>query len=73
MKRIVPHTAAPTPQVRLITPNMLPDKGIQYCSNHLRRLVKRGDFPKPVHLSPRKIAWPEQVIDDWIAAKMAQA
>jgi hypothetical protein len=67
-------TASPT-RVRLIDPSMLPEKGINYCLNHLRRMWKaeKPAFPKPIWLSKRKIAWPEKVIDDWIAEKIAEA
>jgi hypothetical protein len=59
--------------VRLIDPRTLPEKGINYHPNHLRRMWQRGLFPTPIRLSPRRIAWPEQVIDDWIAAKLREA
>jgi len=32
--------------------------------------VKRGHFPKPVQISPNRIAWPESAIAAWIAAKI---
>ena len=28
--------------------------------------MARGDFPKPVKLSGRMVAWREQDIDDWL-------
>lgn len=57
---------------RLITPKMLPEKGILYHPNHLRRMWQRGEFPVPIRLSPHRIAWPEEVIDQWIATKVAE-
>jgi prophage regulatory protein len=42
-------------------------KGINYNRDHLRRKVKAGEFPKPVSLSPRRIAWIEEEIDAHIA------
>jgi Prophage CP4-57 regulatory protein (AlpA) len=65
----VPATAEPT--CRLLTPMMLPPKGIRYHPNHLRRMWQRGDFPKPIRLSIHRIAWPEEVIDAWIREKIA--
>ena len=56
---------------RSITPDMLPSKGIRYNSNHLRRMWRHGEFPKPVNLSPRRIAWPEEEIDAWIDERIA--
>jgi prophage regulatory protein len=38
-------------------------KGIPYCRDHLRRKVKAGEFPKPVDLGARRIAWIEEEID----------
>lgn len=35
------------------------------------RMVARGDFPRPMQLSPRRVGWLEKVIDDWLAAKFA--
>jgi prophage regulatory protein len=46
-------------------------KGIPYCRDHTRRLSKIGRFPKPVQLSNRRIAYVEEEIDAWIAAKLA--
>jgi prophage regulatory protein len=33
--------------------------------------VAKGEFPKPVRISPNRVAWPESVIDAWISAKIA--
>jgi predicted DNA-binding transcriptional regulator AlpA len=55
--------------VRYLTMRDLPAKGICYHSNHLRRMWSDGRFPVPIHLSPRKLAWAEKVIDEWLAAK----
>ena len=59
------------PKRRLIGPKQLPDKGINYNMNHLRRMWGKGDFPAPIHTSERRIAWPEEVIDKWIDEKIA--
>lgn len=48
-----------------------PKKGISYCRDHLRRKSNAGEFPRPVAISPRRIAWIEEEIDAWIAAKIA--
>ena len=37
-------------------------KGIPYCRDHLRRLVKAGQFPRPIELGARRIAWAEDEI-----------
>jgi len=33
--------------------------------------VARGDFPRPVHLTPRRVAWRESEIEAWKAEKIA--
>jgi prophage regulatory protein len=37
-----------------------------YSRDHLRRKCKSGEFPKPIRISDRRIAWIEQEIDDWL-------
>jgi len=37
----------------------------------LWRMVRRGDFPPSVSISPGRVAWPETAINDWIAARLA--
>ena len=49
-----------------------PSKGINYSRDHLRRKVKAGEFPKPIPVSERRIAWIETEIDDWLAARAAE-
>jgi predicted DNA-binding transcriptional regulator AlpA len=46
-----------------------PAKGIDYCRDHLRRKWKAGEFPKPVALSDRRIAFREDEIDNWLASR----
>lgn len=33
--------------------------------------VQRGDFPKPINLTPRRVAWRESEIEAWKADKIA--
>jgi predicted DNA-binding transcriptional regulator AlpA len=49
-----------------------PKKGIDYSRDHLRRKWKAGEFPAPVSISDRRIAWIESEVDDWIAARIAK-
>jgi prophage regulatory protein len=56
--------------MKLITFNqMKSDKGVPYCRVHLMRKVDAGEFPRPVTLSGKRIAWIEKEIDAWIADK----
>lgn len=34
--------------------------------------VADGEFPKPVHIGKRAVAWPESVIQNWIRERIAQ-
>lgn len=34
-------------------------------------LIKAGDFPKQIHLSPRTMGFLESEIDAWIASRVA--
>jgi hypothetical protein len=65
----------PPPTNRVLTPRDLPaEKGIHYHINHLRRMWSAEPplFPRPFHLSPRRIAWREDVIDRWIEERSNQ-
>lgn len=57
----------PQPKGRIYTFETLPEKGIDFCPNHIRRLVKAGKFPAPIYLSERRPAWTEVQLDEWIA------
>jgi predicted DNA-binding transcriptional regulator AlpA len=59
--------------MRLIVFEQLePSKGIPYSRDHLRRLVKGGQFPKPIALSSARIAWDEAEIDECLEQKAAE-
>jgi prophage regulatory protein len=58
--------------MKLITFSQLrPEKGIPYCRVHLMRKVASGEFPQPVDLSDRRIAWIESEVDEWVSARAA--
>lgn len=50
-----------------------PVKGIKYSRVHLRRLVKKKAFPKPIPLSEGRIAWDEKDLDAWLDGKKRDA
>lgn len=58
--------------MRLILLDKLPEKGIDYSRNYLDRLIKDDRFPKPVFLSPRRRAFVEDEIDEWLKARLAE-
>ena len=33
----------------------------------------RGEFPRPIRIGRRAVAWPKSVIDKWIEARKADA
>ena len=46
------------------------EKGIGYSRVHLARLIRAGQFPRPVAVGAGRIAWIEAEIDGWIEARM---
>jgi prophage regulatory protein len=54
----------------LIPLTKLSDKGITYSRNYIDRLIKEDRFPKPVFLSPRRRAFIESEIDEWVKARV---
>jgi prophage regulatory protein len=35
-------------------------------------LVKRGQFPRPIHLSARAVGWSQAEVEQWIAERAAE-
>lgn len=33
--------------------------------------VKRGEFPEPIALGVRAVAWPASLVDQWVQARIA--
>ncbi len=59
--------------MRLITFKELgPKKGINYSRDHLRRKCRAGEFPQPVPVSSRRIAWLESEVDRHIEELVAR-
>jgi hypothetical protein len=65
-----PSTLPPTR--RILTTNDLPEKGIRYHINHLRRLWQAGNFPAPFYPTPRRCSWYEDKIDQWLEGKYGE-
>jgi prophage regulatory protein len=36
------------------------------------RTIAAGDFPKPIRLAKRRVAWVASEIDDWLAERMEE-
>jgi|AntDeeMinimDraft_4_1070355.scaffolds.fasta_scaffold00746_7 prophage regulatory protein len=46
---------------------------LQRCAmsnSTLYRMIESGDFPPPVQVSKRSVAWVEHEIDEWIQQRM---
>lgn len=54
----------------LLTYRELREHGVVYTRQHLSKLEAAGKFPRRVQLGEARIAWVEQEINDWIAAKI---
>jgi predicted DNA-binding transcriptional regulator AlpA len=50
---------------RLVTPEELPSFGISYSRTHIRRLIAKGLFPQSVQVSPNRIAYWSDELDEW--------
>lgn len=57
---------------RLLPPPVVTDR-TSLSRTTLWRMVRRGEFPKPVQVSPGRVAWPENAVNAWISAKMGAA
>jgi len=57
--------------MKLLDFDALADKGIKFSDTHIWRLVRAGDFPKPVKIGNRN-HWVETEIDQYIEAKLAE-
>ena len=56
--------------IRVLTHDrLMPDKGIPYCGDHIRRLVLAGQFPKPIKIGRGRNAWIETEINLWLQAR----
>ncbi len=59
--------------IRLIPMGALrSEKGVDYTRTHIYRLIKAGDFPRPIRLGSNRIAFVESEIDAYIAAKIRE-
>ncbi|MDN3560869.1 helix-turn-helix transcriptional regulator [Vreelandella neptunia] len=45
-------------------------KRCAFSSTTLHRLIHANDFPSPVQLSERSVAWVENEVDEWIVERI---
>ena len=62
---------APKPK-RFLSPKDLAAKGVPFHINYLRKLWMTEKFPRPIKLSPHRIAWDEAVVDEWLTSKLTE-
>ena len=44
---------------------------VKFSRVHIYRLIRRGQFPRPMKLGPRRSAWLEEEISEWVAGRKA--
>jgi prophage regulatory protein len=57
--------------MKLLDLDGLAEKGVKFNDVHIWRMVRAGDFPKPVKIGNRN-HWVETEIDQYIADKLKQ-
>ncbi|TPM11282.1 AlpA family transcriptional regulator [Mesorhizobium sp. B2-3-11] len=57
--------------MQLLGYEALKTKGIGFSRPHIWRLMKAGEFPKPIKLGSSRNAWLESEIDAYIERKIA--
>jgi predicted DNA-binding transcriptional regulator AlpA len=56
---------APKTGSRLVIHDELPSFGIFYSRTHIRRLIAKGLFPESVQVSPNRIAYWSDELEEW--------
>jgi prophage regulatory protein len=58
--------------MKLLSREDLRARGIRWSRQHLDRMVKAGEFPRPLKLGAGTCAWLEPEINAWIEARAAE-
>jgi prophage regulatory protein len=58
-------------QPKLIRPDVVMERTGIRSHTHLKKMVMAGQFPVPVQLGPKSIAFVESEIENWISARIA--
>lgn len=69
---LVSETRPPVKRDRLLR---LPDveAATSVRKSTIYALMKRGEFPRCVQVTPRCVAWPESAVLQWVQDRIAQA
>jgi prophage regulatory protein len=57
--------------MKLLDYDGLAEKGVKFSDTHLWRLIRAGDFPRPVKIGNRN-HWEESEVDRYIEDKLKQ-
>jgi prophage regulatory protein len=57
--------------MRLLDHEGLAEKGVKFSDTHIWRLIRAGEFPKPIKIGNRN-HWVEQEIDQYIGERLAE-
>lgn len=49
--------------------SVLEQTGLKRSS--LYKLMSQGDFPKPVRITAKAVAWPSNEVEDWISSRIS--
>ncbi|WP_342596080.1 AlpA family transcriptional regulator [Salinicola lusitanus] len=52
-------------------PEVMKETGLSRSSVY--RLIKSGEFPQPVNLGPRAVAWIDNEVREWIDSRIQDA
>jgi len=55
----------PSLMKKIIGKKMMYEK-LGISSTTLWRMIQRGEFPAPIQISPRRVGWLEEDVDQWI-------
>ena len=58
------------PNRLLRLPDVIDRVGLQKSA--IYRLIREGEFPRPVRIANRTSVWPEQAVDAWITQRIAE-
>jgi prophage regulatory protein len=49
--------------------SVLEQTGLKRSS--LYKLISQGDFPKPVKITAKAVAWPSNEVEDWVSSRIS--
>ena len=58
--------------MQLLDRNGLREKGIPFTKQHIDRLIRKGEFPRPIKIGSNTNAWIEDEVDQYVADRVTQ-